>query len=318
MGISLVRYDLEGQIDWGLLRGEMIFSLDQPYDSLRAVLETGREDIERITRLGADQGIPLSHIKLLSPITTPARIIGQGPNYLEEAQTEKKAHHSFFFRKDENAISGPYEDVLRPEGCHLLEASLNLGLVIGKSMAEATKVSAAQVPTYVAGWIMGMDVTSRDHLLRESGDQWYLAKSYRRFAPMGPIVYLPSQEEWESLGNLELRMWVNGELKQQFFTRNWMQQPAQSLQQLSAVMNLDAGDVLLTGGAPMSQVKLPSGMVQRLGGLIFSEEKRLAAFLQTIAKDPAYLQNGDKIRATITSADGNISLGEQHYSIATS
>ena len=317
MGVTLVRYELNDQIDWGLLRNEMIFSLEGTYPDLDAVLEHGMVDIHTIRKQHADQGIPVSHASLLCPVTAPARILCQSHNFLSEDKQQKPAP-PFYVRKDESALTHHRAEILRPAGVHLLEANVTLGLVIGKSIFRPTAISEETLKEYVAGWVICSDIMARDQILKESGQQHFQSKSYRGFCPTGPGIYLPDAEDWEKFNDLRLTLSVNGETREEYSTRQWHKRPFESLSELSGIIDLKAGDLLLTGTGPMSEVTPPSGMMKKLGGLLFSEEKRLTAFLETLAKESHYLKNGDTIRTRIVSADGTIDLGEQHYSIATS
>lgn len=317
MGISLVRYEDNSTISWGLLQEKVILPLEGAYPDLDTVLEIGREDIQAAQQLEPDQGIPRDRVKILAPVTAPARIICQSPNFKVEDAKEKD-HKPFFLRKDDSSLASATDPLKRPSDCHLLEGSVMLGMVIGKDLFRPTEITPENIHEYVGGWVICTDLTARDQVMRESGEQLYQSKSYRGFCPTGPFVFLPDADDWKKLNQLELRMWVNDELKEENFTRLWKQQPHESLTELTKVIDLTAGDIFLTGGSPMSKVTPPSGMIEKLGGLLFSEEKRMNAFFQTLAKEGNYLNPGDSIRTTVTSADGTISLGEQTYSIATS
>lgn len=317
MGISLVRYEDNSTIGWGLLQESVILPLKGAYPDLDTVLEIGREDITATRALSPDQGIPSQSVKILAPVTAPARIICQSPNFQEEDPKEKK-HHPFFFRKDDASLASATDAVKRPESCHLLEGTVTLGLVIGKDLFRPTEITPENIQEYVGGWVICTDLTARDQVMREPADQLYQSKSYRGFCPTGPCVFIPDPEDWEKLTQMELRMWVNDELMEENFTRLWKQSPAESLTNLTQVIDLTAGDIFLTGGSPMSTITPPTGMIEKIGGLLFSEEKRMTAFFETLAKEGHYLNPGDSIRTAITSADGTISLGEQNYSIATS
>lgn len=320
MGQSLVRYQIDQQTGWGLLKGDQVLPLESHYDSsLGALLQQGREALNQVSQSIATQGIPLNHVRLLNPVTPPARIIVQGPNYPQpDGEAEKKRPNAYFLRKDESALAGPNHNLVRPDGCDLLELGLHLGLVIQKPISGPVDLTRETLPDYLAGWTAAVDVTARDIALRQPDHQLFQAKSFRGFCPTGPVLYLPAPEEWDLLYELELRLWVNGEQRQQMFTRQWLFSPAETISQLSRQINLATGDLLLTGSEPLSSIKPPSGMMQRLGGLIFSEEKRFHAFVRSIAGEPRFLQNGDKIRASISHGNGSPSLGEQRYSVVPS
>jgi 2-keto-4-pentenoate hydratase/2-oxohepta-3-ene-1,7-dioic acid hydratase in catechol pathway len=117
-----------------------------------------------------------------------------------------------FFRKSSASISGPADDVVRPGHVRLLDYELELGLVLGRALAIGTTVTEADLPRYVAGLVMSNDVSARDIQLEQG--QFYEAKSYPTFTPTGPRLVLIDAEAIPRLSGLRLRLWVNGQLRQ--------------------------------------------------------------------------------------------------------
>lgn len=131
----------------------------------------------------------------------------------------------------------------------ILQAGPTLGIVIGKS---TSRVSENDALDHVAGF-----VTVNELSLPE--DSYYRpaikAKCQDGFCVLGTPV---AKEAVTDLNNLALRVYVNGELKQQGTTANWIRTPAQIIEQISEYMPLNEGDIILTG-TPLGRVDLQAG-----------------------------------------------------------
>jgi catechol 2,3-dioxygenase-like lactoylglutathione lyase family enzyme len=141
-------------------------------------------------------------------------------------------------------------------------------------------------------------------------EQWVKGKSFRTFCPTGPYLYLLDDTDRDLLESLELRLWVNGELRQSASTADLLYKPHETLTELSSVMDLSPGDLILTGTPGGVAIKAPPPLMRTLGGLL-PAERRMKAFLEGQAGNPAYLQPGDVVRVSIFSRDGRADLGTQ-------
>ena len=118
-----------------------------------------------------------------------------------------------FFRKASGSISGPYDDVVRPAHVRLLDYEVEIGLVIGREMPVGTDDHRRTIsPTTSPGLVVTNDVSARDVQLPKT--QFYEAKSYPTFTPVGPALVLLDADELKRFTDLRLRLWVNGELRQ--------------------------------------------------------------------------------------------------------
>ena len=150
-----------------------------------------------------------------------------------------------FFRKSSGSISGPYDDVVRPGHVRLLDYEVEIGLVIGREMPVGTTVTADTLADYVAGLVVANDVSARDLQLPKT--QFYESKSYPTFTPVGPALVLLDADELKRFTDLRLRLWVNGELRQDMTAADMIYLPVQALQALTRFQRLDPGDLVLTG-----------------------------------------------------------------------
>ena len=127
----------------------------------------------------------------------------------------------------------------------------------------------------VFGYAVGNDVSVRDFQKRTS--QWTLGKSFDTHAPFGP--WITTSDEVGDPHGLEMRCWVNGELRQHSNTRLMMHTVWSQIAQLTQVMTLEPGDVIFTGtcsgvGAAFSPPKF-----LRAGDTVRVEIERLGAIV---------------------------------------
>ncbi|HEX8982463.1 MAG TPA: fumarylacetoacetate hydrolase family protein [Ktedonobacterales bacterium] len=267
---------------------------------------------------GLSPSIPLAAIEPLSPVTAPCRIIGQGTNY-QAHRKETGTHHSFnlIFAKADSALTSPRGPVVRPRGVQLLDYELELGLVVGRAITGPVQVHADRLEEVVAGFVMANDISARDVQIPEQ--QWFHGKSFRTFCPVGPYFYLLDEGDAQRLGTLRLRLWVNGQLRQDATADQLIYGPAATLASLSKTLDLAPGDLLLTGTPGGVALRPPTGLARRLGDLL-PPARRMRAFVAAQRKRPEYLHDGDIVTSTIATADatadGAIDLGWQEWQVA--
>ena len=150
-----------------------------------------------------------------------------------------------FFRKTSHSITGPTGDIIRPAGIGFLDYEIELGLVIGRDLPVGTTVTDADLPRYVAALVVANDVSARQIQLTRT--QFYEAKSYPTFTPVGPWLTLVDAADLDRLETLRLTLSVNGQVRQDSTVADMIVRPAQALTLLSRFQPLAAGDLLLTG-----------------------------------------------------------------------
>ena len=151
------------------------------------------------------------------------------------------------------------------------------------------------------------EAVSLDHLrsgLRlEIGDQ---LGRHRRRAAQREL----EPDEFGEVDRLDLRLAVNGVARQSDSTANLVLKPAETISELSTFANIAPGDVLLTGTPSGCALRLPPPAIRKLVQLL-PERQFWKPFLKSQSRRSEYLQTGDRINATIRSADGRLDLGEQ-------
>ena len=215
-------------------------------------------------------------VEILSPIPHPRQdVICLGINYadhakeaekFDEAAFSKERPDPIFFSKRVDYSQGTgslipmHEDI-----CDSLDYETELGVVIGR---EAYKVKASEALDHIFGYTIINDVSARN--LQTRHKQWYFGKSLDGFTPMGPCIV--SKDEFEGIPELDIKTYVNGELRQSSNTRNLITGIPEIIEILSEGMTLSPGTIIATG--------TPSGVAMGM-------------------EDPVFLRDGDEVRCEI-------------------
>jgi 2-keto-4-pentenoate hydratase/2-oxohepta-3-ene-1,7-dioic acid hydratase in catechol pathway len=267
----------------------------------------------------ADHGtdtVPVDSLQLLSPITAPCRVVAQMTNYashVKDAGRDPDNTPLAFFRKASGSINGPHDDIVKPHHVRLLDYEVEIGLVVGRDMPVGTTIAEANLPDYVCGLVVTNDVSARDVQLTKT--QFYEAKSYPTFTPVGPALVLLSADELKRFGDFRLRLRVNGQIRQDMLVDgDIIYPPAQALQALSRFQRLDAGDLVLTGTPVGTAISAPAKPIEVIGSLL-PDQLKWKTFFSRQAKNPKYLRHGDIIEAAVATDDGAIDLGVQRTTV---
>jgi transcription initiation factor TFIIH subunit 2 len=170
-----------------------------------------------------------------------------GLNYkqhAEEANIQIPTHPTIF-TKPADALAGPLEAIPIHKDCQSqLDYEGELTIVIGK---DAKNISAADAPSYILGYTVGNDVSARNFQLPTSvsGGQFGYAKSFDKFAPIGPCIastgVIPDPQK------LKLQTKVNGKIRQETSTDDMIWEVGKVLEHLTRGTTLRAGTCVMTG-----------------------------------------------------------------------
>ncbi|MFD4588960.1 fumarylacetoacetate hydrolase family protein [Streptomyces sp. NPDC058434] len=264
-----------------------------------------------------DAGLSAGEAELLSPVTTPCRVVAQMVNYRSHAVDsgiDPDTVPPAFFRKASGSVSGPYQDIVRPQHVRFLDYEVELGLVMGADLPIGTEVTDADLPVYVAALVVANDVSARDLQLPKT--QFYESKSYPTFTPLGPRLLLVDAGDLARLPDLRLTLKVNGTPRQDSTTTDMIIRPARALSLLARFQTLQPGDVLLTGTPGGTALKSPGRLLTTLAALL-PPHKRWQKFFARQQGNPDYLKDGDAVTARIATDDGALDLGEQRTVVRT-
>src|ERR1700752_1535774 len=240
--------------------------------------------------------VALDGLKLVSPVTRPCRVVAQMTNFgshVRDAGMDPASVPLTFFRKASASINGPFDEIVKPPHVKLLDYEVEIGLVIGRAIPVGTTISDANLAEFIAGLVVTNDVSARDIQLPQT--QFYEAKSYPTFTPVGPALVLLDAPELKRFGDLRLRLKVNGEIRQDSVVEgDMMYKPVRALQSLARFQDLAAGDLILTGTPVGTALSAPPKPVQIVASLLPPEVK-WKAFFKRQAGNPKYLQDGDVV-----------------------
>ncbi len=245
--MKLVTFTHDGRTRVGLAREDVVVDLsaaapDLPADML-GFLEAGPSAMEAArAALDSSATLPLADVKLEAPIPRPPKFLAIGLNYADhvaEAGLETPAHPTLF-NKQSTCVIGPDTPFHMPRASHVLDYEGELGIVIGRRCRHVSRDDAHQV---IAGYTIVNDVSVRDWQLRIP--TWTIGKSFDTHGPLGP--YIVTSDEVGDPHALELRTWVNGELRQHTNTKELIFDCYTLVEHLSTSFTLEPGDVIATG-----------------------------------------------------------------------
>ncbi len=172
----------------------------------------------------------------------PGKIICVGMNYKSHIaeQDGRFPDKPVIFSKARTCIIKNGENIVYPAKVKELDYEVELAVIIGKEMKN---ISESESYSYIYGYTTINDVTARDIQKRES--QWYLAKSFNTFGPIGPII-IP-KEKIADPQDLNIRSYVNGQLRQNSNTSEMIFKVKELLSYLSKFITLEEGDLIATG-----------------------------------------------------------------------
>lgn len=175
-------------------------------------------------------------------VPSPGKIICIGLNYRQHAIEAGLALSStpVLFSKFQNAIAAHGDNIPLLDDASQYDYEAELVVVMGKT---ASRVSEADALDYVLGYCNGNDVSARDLQTRTS--QWLLGKTLDKFMPIGP--YLITADEVADPQNLQIRSWLNGELRQDSNTSDMVFSVRKIISYISQHFPLESGDIIATG-----------------------------------------------------------------------
>ena len=188
----------------------------------------------------AGNGVPLKSVRLRPPLPKPVNIDCMAVNYMEDG-TRKEPAPINAFHKSPNCIIGDGDTLVLPDvPAAIFEGEAELALVIGK---RADNVPVAKAMEYVFGYVNFIDGSARG--LPPAGNTFYQMKSRATFGPMGP--YLVTADEIKDPLNLQVRLWNNGALMQNYNTSDMAHKIPRCIEWVSSIHPLEPGDVLACG-----------------------------------------------------------------------
>ena len=234
----------------GVLSGDQVVDVSDkvtdipmvgPHDLINGLIENFenyRSVFEAVVASG--DGVPLDGVRIRPPLPRPINIDCMAVNYMEDDTRSEPAPINAF-TKAPNSIIGPDDTmVLQDIPATVFEGEAELGVVIGK---RCYQVSEAEAMDYVFGYINFIDGSARG--LPPAGNVFFQMKARETFTPIGP--YLVTKEEIADPQSLPIKLWVNGNLMQDFNTDDMAHSITRCIEWISHVHALEPGDIIATG-----------------------------------------------------------------------
>lgn len=182
-----------------------------------------------------------------SPIARPGKVICIGLNYSDHAAETGMTVplEPIIFQKGSNTVVGPHDEIIIPRQSFKTDWEVELGVIIGKDARYLN--GPEESDDYIAGYCVSNDVSERAFQL-ERGGQWTKGKSCDNFNPTGP--FLVTKDEIADAQNLDMKLWVNGVLRQNGNSKTMVFDCRYIVYYLSQFMTLEAGDLITTGTPP--------------------------------------------------------------------
>jgi len=254
--MKICRFD-DNQL--GLIQGDSVLDVSQalivlpalnwPYphgDQLIANLDAVMKVIKDIR--DAAPAIPLSEVKLLSPVANPMNIVGAPINYQKHIDESNKddgivANRAItniwdwgMFLKSNSSLVGAGEGVALRFVEDRNDHEVELAVIIGK---EGVNIAAENALDHVAGYAIGLDMTTRGKELQS------FRKSSDSYSVLGP--WLVTKDEIENPNNLDLKISVNGEIRQDSNTDQLVYNVQKCIEYTTTRYTLYPGDIIMTG-----------------------------------------------------------------------
>lgn len=269
--MKLITFTVNDLTSVGVLDGEEVVNLSDinpklPKEMCALLAADAFDDIKRAISSGKGR-LPAGRVTLQAPILRPPKILAVGLNYKDHIEETgmKTPKYPMIFNKQSTAVIGPGQGIHVPRASSQVDYEGELGVVIGRRCRHVPKNRATEV---IAGYTIAHDVSVRDWQIRVP--TFTMGKSFDTHCPLGP--YIVTSDEIVNPHDLDLKTWVNDELRQSSNTCQLLFNCFELVEHLSTSFTLEPGDIISTG--------TPSGVGFAM-------------------KPPNYLKPGDTVKIAI-------------------
>lgn len=246
--MKLLRFE-SGKTRLGVLEGDSIVPLDSlgdEYPTMLSIVRAGERALATIRRAipTIKDRLPVQSVRLLAPIEQPGKFLAIGMNYRKHVEEAARLgveppKQQYWFNKQTSCLSGPH-DPIDPGVSAEVDYEVELAVIIGK---PAKRVSEAEAPAHVFGYTVANDVSARDW--QRHSPTFTMGKSFDTHGPVGP--WIVTADEIGDPHQLDLRCYVNGELRQDSNTAHLIHSVWAQIAYLSTAFTLEPGDLIATG-----------------------------------------------------------------------
>ncbi len=282
--MRLATFTHQGRTRLGRVEGDEIVDLataapDLPGE-MCALLAAGPTALTRLAEAQGDR-LPLAEIQLNAPVLRPPKFFAIGLNYADHiAETGMKTpEFPLFFNKQSTCVIGTGDPIHLPKVSDKLDYEGELGFVVGRRCRHVPVESARDV---IAGYLIVNDVSVRDWQFK--APTMILGKGFDTHGPMGPWITTP--DEVGDPHSLELKTWVNGDLRQHSSTKHLIFSCFEQLATLSTMCTLEPGDVISTGTPSGVGIGFDPKRFLRPGDRVRIEIERLGTIENHVIEEP--------------------------------
>jgi 2-keto-4-pentenoate hydratase/2-oxohepta-3-ene-1,7-dioic acid hydratase in catechol pathway len=210
---------------------DLINGLIERFDKYRSLLQQAAS---------SSKGVPVANVRIRPPLPKPTSIDCMAVNYMEGGTRKEPAPINGFLKTPNSIIGNGDKMVLPDVPASIFEGEAELAAVIGK---RASNVSQTEAMKYVFGYINFIDGSARG--LPPDNNSFYQMKARDTFAPIGP--YLVTADEVPDPLKLQVRLWNNGILMQDYNTSDMAHKIARCIEWISSIHTLEPGDIVALG-----------------------------------------------------------------------
>jgi 2-keto-4-pentenoate hydratase/2-oxohepta-3-ene-1,7-dioic acid hydratase in catechol pathway len=217
------------------------------------------------------QTLPLldQSIRIGACINRPGKVLCVGYNsrlHAQEMGSRPLANSDILvFLKPSDVVCGPYDPILYGKKMQKLDWEAELAIIIGK---KGKYIPQDKAKDYILGYTCHNDLSDRYLQLETEDKQFTKGKGFDNAAPLGP--YLVTKDEIMDANQLDIKLWVNGELRQDFNTHDYIYNDIQVVSYLSQYFTLYPGDVISMGSAPGSAKSWGNSFLQPKDRVVLS------------------------------------------------
>jgi 2,4-diketo-3-deoxy-L-fuconate hydrolase len=221
-----------------------------------------QEMVAFLEKEGLPRAADLAGLRALPPVLRPGKMFYAAQNFQEHVDEmiragmsptggpgftgEKSTTRPYLFLKAPSCLAGANDDIAIPLGMQKIDWEAEIALAIGR---KGKRIKAERALDHVAGFMTTNDVSCRDLQIRADRpalrSDWLGGKSHDNFAPMGPFL-VPRVFVRDHM-NLSIRLSVNGSVKQDGKTSQFIFTPEEQIEYASAILSLESGDIFSCG-----------------------------------------------------------------------
>ena len=297
--------DVRSPVKCGILTGEGLIDIVSAWDgsdpprSVKEILERGPACLDKLAGMekSARTSISVDSVKLLAPIPRPGKILALAGNYVEHikeaglklglSDSPRITTVPRPFIMPATAVANPGDEISWPAYSETIDYELELAIVIGQKAKAIPPEKSLEI---IAGYTIANDVSARTVTFKKNRAKrpwdefydWLNGKWADGFCPMGP--YLLTADEIEDVQNLDMKLTVNGEVRQEANSSQMIHTVAQIVSFLSNLMTLEPGDIIATGTP--SGVGMATGNYLKAGDRIDASIENLGTLTNTLGPKP--------------------------------